>query len=113
VSKPTRRITLEHVRKTGNIFEDSSLILCELIGWDQTSAIRTVSVARPLAEKLKPRQVEGVQFMWRNCFSDLATHREGNQDLVGGCILAHNQGLGDTVCNRACSYDNDTSVLGE
>jgi hypothetical protein len=34
---------------------------------------------------LKKHQVEGIEFMWRNCFEDVSS---------GGCVLAHNMGLG-------------------
>ncbi|KAK3815056.1 MAG: hypothetical protein J3Q66DRAFT_343721 [Benniella sp.] len=38
-----------------------------------------------LAEKLKPHQLEGVRFMWKNIVM-----------FNGGCILAHSMGLGKT-----------------
>jgi hypothetical protein len=38
-----------------------------------------------LKDVLKKHQVEGIEFMWRNCFED---------EISGGCVLAHNMGLG-------------------
>eukprot|EP00522_Entomoneis_paludosa_P014814 CAMPEP_0172450822 /NCGR_PEP_ID=MMETSP1065-20121228/9040_1 /TAXON_ID=265537 /ORGANISM="Amphiprora paludosa, Strain CCMP125" /LENGTH=1131 /DNA_ID=CAMNT_0013202661 /DNA_START=38 /DNA_END=3433 /DNA_ORIENTATION=- len=69
------------------IFEDSTLTL-------PGSKVR---VAREIAEKLKPHQVEAVEFMWRNVFGDVM--QEGND--FGGCILAHNMGLGKTLSSIA------------
>lgn len=51
-----------------------------------------VTIAEPLARKLKPHQKEGVQFMWNNSFSDLFPTDENTQDDSGGCILAHVRG---------------------
>lgn len=58
-----------------------------------------VRVAEPLDKVLKPHQKEGIQFMFQNSFHDLAFPEEILTDEVkkniGGCILAHNMGLGE------------------
>jgi hypothetical protein len=53
--------------------------------------IRTITIAEPLAKVLKSHQVEGIRFMWRNTFSDLAYTDPSHGDVgnIGGCILAH------------------------
>jgi hypothetical protein len=77
------------------LFVNSSLVLTE-----DDNDYRLISIARPLAEKLKAHQKEGIQFMFLNSFSDLACKMkapEANQAKkvdIGGCILAHNMGLG-------------------
>ena len=81
-----------------NIFDNSSLILSspDLMERDEISdkarrSVRTVSIAVPLTGLLKAHQVEGIRFMWKNCFSDLAfvDASANDSDSVGGCILAH------------------------
>lgn len=66
-------------------FENSSFVL------SPPDSDRIVSIAEPLATKLKTHQIEGVEFMWKNCFGDLA-YTDPSTDVVanvGGCILAH------------------------
>jgi len=97
---------------TNDLFDDSPLILCDekhpapvdssmTNNIHQRKVIRTVSVATKLAQKLKPHQVEGVRFIWRNCFSDLQFHEEGKEEEVGGCVLAHSMGLGKSFTTIA------------
>lgn len=72
------------------IFENSSVVLSSPI--DQPSrSMRNIAIAQPLAELLKDHQIDGIKFMWRNCFSDLAFVDATDEDCegVGGCILAH------------------------
>ena len=49
-----------------------------------------LAVSRELAKKLKPHQKEAVLFMWRNAFAD----KIDKPSEAGGCLLAHNMGLG-------------------
>ena len=65
--------------------------------------IRTVRVTKKLWSSLKPHQIEGIRFMWRNCFADLAYYDEGNTAHCGGCILAHNMGLVRIRCAIVCN----------
>jgi hypothetical protein len=76
--------------------EPHALYLChrsDAPNQDGIDPIRTVRVAQQLSKQLKPHQVDGVKFMWRNCFSDFSYYRNGNVQHCGGCILAHNMGL--------------------
>lgn len=42
-----------------------------------------------IASKIKPHQLEGVQFMWREIVTD--------DRSLQGCLLAHTMGLGKTM----------------
>ena len=94
---------------TGSINGRSShiggpVVLCETSSTTSNSgekAIRTIAVSSSLSKKLKSHQVEGVQFMFDNCFSDFAFVKEGDPSRVGGCILAHCMGLGKTLSTIA------------
>ena len=70
----------------------------ELCSEDEGKGTRSVRVARELASKLKPHQVDGIKFMWQNSCKDLSTVTTREEALeerdVGGCILAHMMGLG-------------------
>jgi hypothetical protein len=80
--------------------EIQKIVLCSLSdapNSDGTQPIRTIRVNRELSKHLKPHQVEGVKFMWRNCFSDFAYYRKGRPDQSGGCILAHSMGLVSSI----------------
>ena len=81
-----------------SLFDDSPVVLCspDLVARDEASdippgMIRTISIAKPLAGVLKPHQIDGANFIWKNTFSDLAfTNPPANvMQSVGGCILAH------------------------
>lgn len=69
-----------------DIFEDSSLTLHP-----------GISVACPLADKLKHHQRQGVQFLWEKCFGDLVDDRVN----AGGGLLAHSMGLGKSLTTIA------------
>ena len=65
---------------------------------------KDIAVAAPIAKLLKPHQIEGIKFMWNNTFCDLLSERSQNEDAAeidrhyaGGCILAHNMGLGKSI----------------
>lgn len=62
----------------------------------------SVSVDKELVSDLKPHQKEGVEFIWKNCFSDFVG---GDESEVGGCILAHHMGLGKFISLLACRID--------
>lgn len=59
--------------------------------------VRKVKVDSELGKNLKPYQRDGVEFLWRNCFSDFNCHKTGDQSRIGGCILAHYMGLGKSL----------------
>jgi SNF2 family DNA or RNA helicase len=70
----------------------------ELCSVDQNLGTRSVRLANAIASHLKPHQIEGIKFMWRNTCSDLPMIQTREEMLlekdVGGCILAHMMGLG-------------------
>lgn len=70
----------------------------ELCSEDRNNGARGVHLANAIASHLKPHQVEGIKFMWRNTCSDLPMIHTQEERLlekdVGGCILAHMMGLG-------------------
>ena len=45
--------------------------------------IRTVVVDETIAGYLKPHQKEGVEFIWKNAFSDLNYFDEGDSKTIG------------------------------
>jgi transcriptional regulator ATRX len=69
----------------------------QLRGLSGTKEIRKVQVEPKLKEVLKPYQVEGVEFLWRNAFADFNHSEMGDQSKIGGCILAHYMGLGKSL----------------
>ena len=87
----------EEVVTTG-LFEGSSIALCSA---DGKSIKRSISIAAPLALKMKSHQIEGIKFMWENLCSDLASassYEEAKaENCGGGAILAHFMGLGKTA----------------
>lgn len=55
---------------------------------------KRIKVDEAIAEKLKPHQKEGVQFMWDSMYESVEMIAEGNKG--SGCLLAHCMGLGKT-----------------
>ena len=58
-----------------------------------------IYIEQKIAEKMKPYQLDGVQFLWRELTGDL--------DKAQGCLLAHTMGLGKTMQSIAllCAVD--------
>lgn len=52
-----------------------------------------IFIHRKIAKRIKPHQLEGVQFMW----FELTTSKEGDDTSTQGCLLAHTMGLGKTM----------------
>lgn len=50
-------------------------------------AVRSVSVDEELAKNLKPHQKEGVEFIWKNCFSDCNFYDNGNPTDIGYVVF--------------------------
>jgi len=79
-------------------FQESCLVLCTK---DNQSIQRSISVAAPLASRMKSHQVEGIRFLWEKVCGDLALatrYEEAKEEKeVGGAILAHFMGLGKTA----------------
>ena len=88
--------------RNGDAFSNSTFVLsCEASDADDAnthSERTTVAIAEPLSKFLKPHQREAIEFLFRNSFYDftyLDSHEAAKQkEKIGGCILAHNMGLG-------------------
>uniref|UniRef100_A0A9J8DBE5 DNA helicase n=1 Tax=Cyprinus carpio carpio TaxID=630221 RepID=A0A9J8DBE5_CYPCA len=61
---------------------------------DEETKEPLVQVHRNLVTKLKPHQVDGVQFMWDCCCESV---KKVEKSSGSGCILAHCMGLGKTL----------------
>uniref|UniRef100_A0A8C6MKC6 DNA helicase n=1 Tax=Nothobranchius furzeri TaxID=105023 RepID=A0A8C6MKC6_NOTFU len=61
---------------------------------DEETKTPLVQVHRNLVTRLKPHQVDGVQFIWDSCCESV---KKANSSPGSGCILAHCMGLGKTL----------------
>ncbi|GAA6235942.1 transcriptional regulator ATRX-like isoform X1 [Lates japonicus] len=61
---------------------------------DEETKEPLVQVHRNLVTRLKPHQVDGVQFIWDSCCESV---KKANSSPGSGCILAHCMGLGKTL----------------
>uniref|UniRef100_A0A671LZB6 DNA helicase n=1 Tax=Sinocyclocheilus anshuiensis TaxID=1608454 RepID=A0A671LZB6_9TELE len=61
---------------------------------DEETKEALLQVHRNLVTKLKPHQVDGVQFMWDCCCESV---KKVEKSYGSGCILAHCMGLGKTL----------------
>lgn len=81
------------------VVEESSQVTCPItlklvLDEDEETKEPLVQVHRNLVTKLKPHQVDGVQFMWDCCCESV---RKVEKSGGSGCILAHCMGLGKTL----------------
>nr|XP_033802235.1 transcriptional regulator ATRX isoform X1 [Geotrypetes seraphini] len=79
--------------------EDTSLVKCPIttklvLDEDEETKEPLVQVHRNMVTKLKPHQVDGVQFMWDCCCE---SSKKLKRESGSGCILAHCMGLGKTL----------------
>ncbi|KAJ8405745.1 hypothetical protein AAFF_G00311820 [Aldrovandia affinis] len=98
-----KRITeREHLRENLReviVVEDTSPVSCVITTKLVLEEIEEtkeplIQVHRNLVTKLKPHQVDGVQFMWECCCESL---KKIEKSPGSGCILAHCMGLGKTL----------------
>uniref|UniRef100_A0A6P5JWM7 Transcriptional regulator ATRX-like n=1 Tax=Phascolarctos cinereus TaxID=38626 RepID=A0A6P5JWM7_PHACI len=71
---------------------------------DEETKEPLVQIHKNLVTKLKPHQIDGVQFMWDCCCESVIQRKKSPGS---GCILAHCMGLGKTLQNYGYSFLND------
>ncbi|XP_019121038.2 transcriptional regulator ATRX isoform X2 [Larimichthys crocea] len=81
------------------VVNESSQVTCPIttklvLDEDEETKEPIVHVHRNLVTKLKPHQVDGVQFMWDCCCESV---KKIEKSSGSGCILAHCMGLGKTL----------------
>lgn len=81
------------------VVKENSQVTCPIttklvLDEDEETKEPIVEVHKNLVTKLKPHQVDGVQFMWDCCCESM---RKIKKSSGSGCILAHCMGLGKTL----------------
>ncbi|XP_061755671.1 transcriptional regulator ATRX isoform X3 [Nerophis ophidion] len=81
------------------VVEEASQMVCPIttklvLDENEETKEPLVQVHRNLVTKLKPHQVDGVQFMWDCCCESV---KKIEKSVGSGCILAHCMGLGKTL----------------
>uniref|UniRef100_A0A674DVZ1 DNA helicase n=1 Tax=Salmo trutta TaxID=8032 RepID=A0A674DVZ1_SALTR len=94
-----RRRIAEREQLREKLREEASAVACPIttklvLDEDEETKQPIVQVHRNLVTKLKPHQVDGVQFMWDCCCESV---KKTNKNSGSGCILAHCMGLGKTL----------------
>uniref|UniRef100_A0A3Q3LTF3 DNA helicase n=1 Tax=Mastacembelus armatus TaxID=205130 RepID=A0A3Q3LTF3_9TELE len=94
-----REALREKLREVKMKSTESSQVACPIttklvLDEDEETKEPLVQVHRNLVTKLKPHQVDGVQFMWDCCCESM---KKIEKSPGSGCILAHCMGLGKTL----------------
>jgi transcriptional regulator ATRX len=66
-----------------------------VLEYDKETKQPLIKLDKNLTKVLKPHQVDGIKFMWENCYEKVEMIKKGNEG--SGCILAHCMGLGKTL----------------
>ncbi|XP_019132017.2 transcriptional regulator ATRX [Larimichthys crocea] len=79
--------------------DELSQVMCPVttklvLDQDEETKEPLLQVHSNLVTKLKPHQVDGVQFIWDSCCESV---KKANSSPGSGCILAHCMGLGKTL----------------
>ncbi|XP_017291035.1 transcriptional regulator ATRX [Kryptolebias marmoratus] len=86
---------MEERREITVIEDEQSPITTKLVlDQDEETKMPLVQVHKNLLTRLKPHQVDGVQFIWDSCCESV---KKANSSPGSGCILAHCMGLGKTL----------------
>uniref|UniRef100_A0A3Q3LUN1 DNA helicase n=1 Tax=Mastacembelus armatus TaxID=205130 RepID=A0A3Q3LUN1_9TELE len=94
-----REQQMEDRREVIVIEDELSQVVCPIttklvLDQDEETKEPLVQVHRNLVTRLKPHQVDGVQFIWDSCCESV---KKANSSPGSGCILAHCMGLGKTL----------------
>ncbi|XP_028452112.1 transcriptional regulator ATRX-like isoform X2 [Perca flavescens] len=94
-----RKQQMEDRRETIDGKDELSQVACPIttkliLDQDEETKNPVVQVHRNLVTRLKPHQVDGVQFIWDSCCESV---KKANSSPGTGCILAHCMGLGKTL----------------
>ncbi|XP_078122976.1 transcriptional regulator ATRX-like [Sander vitreus] len=94
-----RKQQMEDRRETIDGKDELSQVACPIttkliLDQDEETKNPLVQVHRNLVTRLKPHQVDGVQFIWDSCCESV---KKANSSPGTGCILAHCMGLGKTL----------------
>ncbi|XP_046893357.1 transcriptional regulator ATRX-like isoform X2 [Hypomesus transpacificus] len=93
-----RELNREDLREV-IVIDDESQVACPIttklvLDQDETTKEPLIQVHRNLVTRLKPHQVDGVQFIWDCCCESV---KKANNTPGSGCLLAHCMGLGKTL----------------
>nr|XP_054586594.1 transcriptional regulator ATRX [Nothobranchius furzeri] len=95
----SREQQMEDRREIIVVEDELSQVSCPIttklvLDQDEETKTPLVQVHRNLVTRLKPHQVDGVQFIWDSCCESV---KKANSSPGSGCILAHCMGLGKTL----------------
>ncbi|XP_073335195.1 transcriptional regulator ATRX-like isoform X2 [Pagrus major] len=94
-----RESQMEDMREVIDLRDELSQVMGPIttklvLDQDEETKEPLVQVHRNLVTRLKPHQVDGVQFIWDSCCESV---KKANSSPGSGCILAHCMGLGKTL----------------